>query len=1007
MSESVRRQSVAKRWRWRVLAIAIGLVLPTVSGLAGPLAGQAPPPDGQWRTLRTEHFRVTFQPDLEPLARHAAEVAERTHAILVEELAPAPAGPIELVVTDHVDLTNGSATPFTSNRIVVFARPPLDVPQLAYSRDWIELVVAHEIVHIFHLDDTGPVGRVLRGVFGRLPLLWPVFPAAGTPGWNVEGLATHYESRLTGAGRVHGSFHDMVIRTAALESELPDLDDVSTASPVWPAGQRSYVYGAALMRWLAEREGDDVHRRLIDATGGSLLPTFLFFDGVAEGPTGQDFEEHYDEWRAATRSAAEQLHARLAADGLTPSETLVDVGPYAVHPRSSPDGRWISYGAWDYRSDPATRLYDTATGDVRSLARRNQYGPVLGPAAWLPDGSGLVVAQLEYRGPYRLFSDLYRIDAADGDETRLTRGARLSHPDVSPDGRTVVAVANDHGALALVLYDLDTGVARTLADARPGDGFGAPRFSPDGRTIAATRFADGAVDVVLVDAVTGQVRALTYDDALDGGPAWSPDGRWVLFWSDRSGVPNLYAVAPDDVRTLRQVTSVATGAFDPDVSPDGRWIHFTRYHHDGWHLERVPYDPEGWRDPPSSVMHHGDALLPAPAEPMTGGGPETREYTALASVRPYFWLPYYDETAFLQDRLRFWGIQTTGWDVLQRHSYSALVAWDFGTGRPMASLDWAYAGLGDPVVGLTAARDWSTAGSIRLPDNSIEAVYLREDEVGLDLTFRRQRWRTSSSLTVGGDHVWREYEAHEPDPLLLREANDALNDVYGAFVAPAFANYRVHPYSISREDGVSASFLARRWWADTGGREYDQLHGRLAAYLGIPLWGFADHVLAGRVSGLLRTGPRAVGTAIGGAAGAAQDLLVTDFGGETLLLPVRGFDQGIRRGTRAWTASAELRLPLYLRGLPTSVLGLSPTALSAALFADAGDAWCPADDISAGISSCDIESRPIVLSAGAELNFDIGVLSGVPLRLRAGAAVPLRGAADHEPVVYFRLGPSF
>ena len=39
-----------------------------------------------------------------------------------------------------------------------------------------------------------------------------------------------------------------------------------------------------------------------------------------------------------------------------------------------------------------------ATGETRSLAHRNQGGDLMGPAAWLPDGSGLVVAQLDNLG---------------------------------------------------------------------------------------------------------------------------------------------------------------------------------------------------------------------------------------------------------------------------------------------------------------------------------------------------------------------------------------------------------------------------------------------------------------------------------------------------------------------------------------------------------------------------------------------------------------------------------
>ncbi|MFS8638090.1 MAG: hypothetical protein FWJ74_08380, partial [Gemmatimonadota bacterium] len=159
------------------------------------------PPDAEWRTLDTEHFRITFPRGLEALARHTAERAEIAYGRLASRLAPPPSGTIDILLTDFIDVSNGSATPFPSNRIVVYARPPVDEPRLAYFGDWIDLVVTHELAHVFHLDGANGLGRALRRVLGRYPWSWPVFPAIESPQWAIEGIATHMESALTGAGR--------------------------------------------------------------------------------------------------------------------------------------------------------------------------------------------------------------------------------------------------------------------------------------------------------------------------------------------------------------------------------------------------------------------------------------------------------------------------------------------------------------------------------------------------------------------------------------------------------------------------------------------------------------------------------------------------------------------------------------------------------------------------------------------------------------------------------------
>ncbi len=145
---------------------------------------------------------------MESLAERAAERAERAYALLSERIATAPGGRVQLLLTDHADFSNGFATPVPFNRITVYARPPIDGGSLSYFDDWLELVITHELVHTFHFEMAGTAGKVIRAVMGRLPAAWPVFPSAAAPTWMSEGLATYFESGLTGAGRVRRAHPD-------------------------------------------------------------------------------------------------------------------------------------------------------------------------------------------------------------------------------------------------------------------------------------------------------------------------------------------------------------------------------------------------------------------------------------------------------------------------------------------------------------------------------------------------------------------------------------------------------------------------------------------------------------------------------------------------------------------------------------------------------------------------------------------------------------------------------
>ncbi|MFO7893293.1 MAG: hypothetical protein R6U63_06155 [Longimicrobiales bacterium] len=1012
--------------RLSALVIAVLTALAAVPA-ARPLAAQAPPPDAEWRAFETEHFRITFLPELEPVAREAAAVAERVHAVLSAELTEPPATMIDLLVTDHADYSNGFASSFPSPRVTLYARPAATGE--FFARSWIELLVAHELVHIFHLDRSGAVGEAVRAVFGRIPLLWPVFGVVSTPAWSTEGLATHYETRLTGAGRVRASIHDMIIRTAALEGSFPALDELSAPIPVWPAGSRRYVYGGRFMRHIADTYGPDAHGALIDATAGSLWPTFLRFDHVAERAIGKPFDRLYAEWRDVVVDRAEAVAGRVRAAGVTGSRPVAGRGPYAVAPRVSPDGDRLTFAADDWRSDPATRLVDLGTGRTRRLAERNQFGMILDPASWLPDGSGVVVAQLEFQGPYRLFSDLWRV-GTDGRETRLTHGLRLAQPDVAGDGRRVAAVQDHRAGVRLVVHDLESGETRVVVDAAPGRSFDRPRWSPDGRRIAAGRHVDGRTDLVVVDATTGEVTRVTDDTALDMAPAWSPDGRWLLWWSDRTGIPNIMAAAVDGGRPagpVRQVTNVVNGVIDPEVSPDGETLYLAAYHAHGWQIESTAFDPSAWRDAPPPMDRYEDAVLPEPrgVRPAgadgsvgtagTAGAADIDEaaggtaiadldaapYSPWATLRPYHWVPTWQELGEGPDgRLRFIGASVGGTDLVGRHQWSLELAGDIDTGRLQGAGFWVYRGLGTPELFAGADREYLAAGSTH---DVREPAFLREDELVIGALFRRPRWRNSAALQVSAELEHREYEGRERSRAQLEAAGDTLpgpTTLGGLSVSPTFGTARRYPVSISPENGVNVGIGVGRWWSTrSGAHAYDQLNGALAGYLSAPLWGFASHVLAVRGGGFLRDGDLAPARFIGGP-GAADLLVALDAGTS---YPIRGFSAGDRWGTRGWAANAEWRFPIHLRHGPGRLFGFTLVAVSGALFADAGDAWCtPADRIRQG-NGCFTTGAPPLVSAGAELKLHLGIFHNSRARLAMGVAQRLQGGDG----VRFYLGTGF
>ena len=84
--------------------------------------------------------------------------------------------------------------------------------------------------------------------------------------------------------------------------------------------------------------------------------------------------------------------------------------------------------------------------------------------------------------------------------------------------------------------------------------WGNPRFSPDGKQLAFDVSDGKQVDVWVQDLATEQLRRLTFDQADEIKPVWSPDGRWIAFASNREGPLNLYRIRSDGVGSPERLT---------------------------------------------------------------------------------------------------------------------------------------------------------------------------------------------------------------------------------------------------------------------------------------------------------------------------------------------------------------------------------------------------------------------------------------------------------------------
>jgi hypothetical protein len=977
------------------LAILVLALLALVS--AAPAAAQVAP-DARWRTLDTDHFRVNYVAGMDTLARHAADRAERAYALLARELPHAPAGRIDLTLADNVDFSNGYATPLPSNRIVVYTHAPVDLPELSLYTDWVELIVLHELTHIFQLDTSEGIWRSLRSVLGRNPGL---FPELYSPSWVKEGIAVYYESRLTPGGRLRGTQHEMALRTAMLEGRFFSIDRASSRPVLWPAGNAAYIYGAHFIDFLARRYGQDRVPAYVERAARQIEPYLQ--DRPAKQAFGVSFTSGWRTWEDSLRIRYRAQADSIRARGITQPEILTSEGNDAAFPRFAPDGRAIAYAASTGRDEPSLRLL-LPDGAVRRVSPRT----TLGPAAWSPDGRELYFSQLDYVDPYRVYSGLYRTPSSGGDPRRIGDVERIWDTDVDRDGARAVGVMDAGGTNVLALVDLATGRARALTRPAPDVQWSLPRWSPRGDRIAVARWsAGGFYDIVLVDTLGAVVRTLTRDRAIDSAPAWSPDGRYLLFSSDRTGIPNLFACDLRDDRIL-QVTNLLTGGVQPDVSPDARWIAFSLYHADGYHIARIPFAPASWRDAPAPA----DSLLvgAGSAELASMASVPSRPYSAFPTVLPTSWLPIALAGTDLGIGL---GLSVGGEDAVSRHLWAADAATYLDGARFDGGAGYVYRGLGRPALAAAVSQRWDVLLSGLEASGSgpgRSAALRRERELQLSALWLRQRWRSAAWLSAAAELDDLADEWDGPVPAGLAPLLDRPPSV-GVALTGGYSSVRRYAYSISPEQGFRLTSrleehrYTRAFPTETDPRSYLRSVTQARAYLPLPLAGFARHVLAARVDLGIDGGNGSPGFDVGGASGGSAPLPVelASLGGG-LTFPVRGYPEGAQFGTRALTASAEYRFPLWLVQRGIRVLPIFLDRLSGDLFADAGTACftggCPRFDPGD-------PGGGVLTSVGAELTTTLQVGFGAALPLRVGVAQPLDPDRPRRPQLYLRVGASF
>ncbi len=244
-----------------------------------------------------------------------------------------------------------------------------------------------------------------------------------------------------------------------------------------------------------------------------------------------------------------------------------DVG--TLHPRWSPDGKSIAVVITrGGRVTQAALIVDAATGKTKELAAPAKAGE-MSSVVWSSDGRHVVYVRAQ------------SVEAVVGSTAHVIRH------NVKTDETEIVGWTSHNGLMLDVLRDgtlvLDVrsprdnlreiGVAaqneRWLTRGNSSDR--QPSYAPDGKSVLFSSNRSGNLDLWMIATEGGTVRRITDDGAEDWDPAFTPDGKKVVWSSGRSGNLEIW-IANADGSDAKQISQDGVDAENPTATADGQWI---------------------------------------------------------------------------------------------------------------------------------------------------------------------------------------------------------------------------------------------------------------------------------------------------------------------------------------------------------------------------------------------------------------------------------------------------
>ena len=350
---------------------------------------------------------------------------------------------------------------------------------------------------------------------------WPL----SIPGAPQEVVLSEWGSPPPNAGML--AFGNMAVQGSDINVQGWLYDTKNSQSPQVLGKQYREQATDANARLIAHRFADEIIFRLGGGVPG-IFESKLFF--------------------VSNRSGSKEIW-EMDYDGANQHQ-LTHLGSIALSPHVSPDGSRVAFSGVT-KEGWQIEMYSL---DLNRLVTYQRFGGDNYSPAWSGDGQSIAFSSSRTGN-----TEIYTVSASGGNARRLTEN---KGPDVSPtwNPKTNAQIAWVSGRTGLPqIYTMASDGTNVVRMTDQGYAV-SPAWSPNGQFLAFAWVrhygpgAPGASDIYIMDIASKQWAQLTHDGGRNDFPSWSPDGRHIVFQSNRTGKTQIWTMLADGSEQ-RQLTT--------------------------------------------------------------------------------------------------------------------------------------------------------------------------------------------------------------------------------------------------------------------------------------------------------------------------------------------------------------------------------------------------------------------------------------------------------------------